>query len=85
MGGIRGRYLAEICGERWSRLLSPTLAAAYCGMTLNEWKKTRFATLIRLYDGRERVDRFEINAMIDAMNEEQEQRAGKVLQRCNEE
>lgn len=61
----RAKTLTSICGERWPRLLSPTLAAAYCGMLLGEFRKSPFAALIRDVDGRERVDRAELDAEID--------------------
>lgn len=64
---IRGKTLADICGARWSRLLTPTMAAAYCGMLLPEFMRSRFAATVRRYDGVERVDRFELDAMIDDM------------------
>ncbi|MBQ9502879.1 MAG: hypothetical protein IJU70_12030 [Lentisphaeria bacterium] len=62
----RAKTLTSICGERWPRLLSPTLAAAYCGMLLGEFRRSPFAALIREVDGRERVDRAELDAEIDS-------------------
>lgn len=59
--------LNKLCGERWGRLLPVITAAAYAGMLPREFLKSRFATLIRDYDGFERVDRFELDAMIDSM------------------
>ena len=62
-----GKSLGMVCGERWPRLLLPTWAAARVSMMLPEFKASAFGKLIRLYDGRERVDRYELDAMIDEM------------------
>ena len=68
---MRAKTLTAICGERWPRLMAPTLAAAYCGMLLPEFRQSQFAQLIRCVDGRERVDRCELDAKIsDAMKSE---------------
>ena len=57
--------LSKLCGDRWCRLLPVPLAAAYCGMLVPEFLKSRFATLIVELDGKERVDRAALDAMID--------------------
>ena len=62
-----GKSLAQVCGARWPRLLLPTWAAARVSMMLPEFRASSFGKLIRLYDGRERVDLFELDAMIDEM------------------
>ena len=46
--------------------MTPTLAAAYCGMLLAEFRRSSFAALIRVVDGHERVDRIELDTEIDA-------------------
>ncbi len=63
---VRAKTVTQICGERWPRLMLPTLAAAYCGMLLGEFRQSPFAALIRTVAGKERVDRAELDAAIDA-------------------
>lgn len=63
---VRAKTLTTICGQRWPRLMTPTLAAAYCGMLLAEFRRSSFAALIRVVDGHERVDRIELDTEIDA-------------------
>ena len=77
--------VAKLCGEKWGRLLPVALAAAYCGMLTREFMKSRFAPLIRDYDGRERVDRVELDAMIDEMREEAKREQTKRSQTCKSE
>ena len=60
----RGKTLSEACGQRWPRLLTPAWAAAYCGMLLPEFRASRWAKYIRRLDGREVVDRFDLDAGI---------------------
>ena len=62
--------LSKLCGERWGRLLPVPLAAAYCGMQVREFERSRFAVLIFEYDGRERVDRVFLDNEIERMTRE---------------
>ncbi len=57
--------LASICGPKWPRLLSPTWAAAYCSMYLTQFRESpETAALIFEFDGRERVDIRDLDALI---------------------
>ena len=57
--------ISKLCGDRWPRLMPVPLAAAYCGMQVREFEKSRFAALVRDYDGRERVDKEALDEAID--------------------
>ena len=57
--------LSKLCGEKWPRLMPVAMAAAYCGMQVREFAKSRFAALVFDFDGNERVDRAELDAAID--------------------
>ena len=62
---IRGTSNAAVCGERWGRLLTVRLAAAYCSLTIGQFREL-FAGAITKIHGLERVDRFDLDAEIDA-------------------
>jgi len=64
---VRAKTLTTICGQRWPRLMTPTLAAAYCGMLLAEFRQSPFADAICVVDGHERVDRIELDARIESL------------------
>ena len=62
--------ISKLCGEKWGRLLPVSLAAAYCGMQVRDFLKSRFAAFICFYDGTERVDRDALDREIDRMTRE---------------
>lgn len=58
--------IAKICGQRWARLLPLTHAAAYVGeYSLEKFRRGSFADLIVVVDGREVVDRLELDNRIN--------------------
>lgn len=60
--------IAKICGQRWPRLVPPTVAAAYCGMFLVKFRTIpEFSALIRNFNGAEVVDLHELDDAIDKM------------------
>jgi hypothetical protein len=60
------KTIAKVCGNRWSRMLCPTWAAAYLGMTLPTFRANpELAALIFDVDGKENVDREDLDAWIE--------------------
>lgn len=65
MPDTTNRVIAELCGQRWSRILPVAHAAAYCGMTIGQFRK-EFGYLIIDFHGLERVDRDKLDAVLTA-------------------
>lgn len=60
------KTIAKACGCRWSRVMCPTWAAAYLGMTLTTFRANpELSALIFQIDGHENVDREDLDAWID--------------------
>lgn len=60
------KTIAKVCGNRWSRMMCPTWAAAYLGMTLGTYMANQeLAALIFEVDGEKRVDKNDLDAWID--------------------
>ena len=63
--------LASICGPKWPRLLSPTWAAAYCGMYLSQFRQLpETSALIFEFGDKEKVDRDDLDQLIAKKKEE---------------
>jgi len=60
--------VARLLGERWGRILSETLAAAYVHLTLAQFRACpEYAGLVREFPGVPRgVDRADLDAAVDA-------------------
>ena len=66
---VGDRTIAKSIGERWPRLLTVNMAAGYCGIAgVNAFMKIpELAALVRkTFGDRERVDRVELDALIDS-------------------
>ena len=62
---------ANVCRERWARLLQPLEAAVYAGFSNTEhFKASVYGKLIRRYPAGERVDRYELDKMIGGADAE---------------
>lgn len=58
--------VARIAGQRWPRLLSPTLAAVYVGMSdAYEFRASEFGRLVFEFEGRYLVDKVALDAALD--------------------
>jgi len=68
---MNNKTLANICGQRWPALQPVTWAAAYCGMALPQFRKSRFAKAIVVIDGAERVYTVELDRLIQEAVEAQ--------------
>jgi hypothetical protein len=64
------KTVAAICGEKWPRLMSVRMAAAYTGRTsVDNFKKVpKFASLIKNCFGQDAVDRVELDKVLDQLN-----------------
>lgn len=67
MNGYGDRTVSQLVGEKWSRILSETLAAAYVKLTLEQFRRIpEYAALVREYPGVPRgVDRFDLDLVVD--------------------
>lgn len=61
------RVVARICDGKWPRLMSINAASAYVYLTSGEafLRIPEYAALVRGYHGKELVDRFELDALLD--------------------
>lgn len=69
--GYGDKTVAAVLGERWGRIMSETLAAAYVKLTLAQFRQVpEYQRVIREYPGVPRgVDREDLDAVIDRWKE----------------
>jgi hypothetical protein len=72
---MNDKAVADVCKNKWPRLLPVTWAAGYCGMNLNRFKSVPdLVALIRDYAGKEMVDKNDLDLWIEETKNSQ--RAG---------
>ena len=70
--------VSRVCMERWPRLLSPTMAAAYLHMSnVYELENAGLADLAFEFYGRMVIDREDLDSAVDAKKPARRTEAGK--------
>lgn len=64
---------ALLCQYRWGRWLTPISAAGYAGCSSAEEFRSLYGKLIFSSNNRERVDRYELDAVLDGEKEKARQ------------